>query len=179
LDVDIGGTFTANLCLDWNGKLTRVKVGTTSGACGTKGVLGAWNQILKQTGFNTADYWHRHHGTTLATTPSSKQGRKDGVVVTRASAIRSDSLRLVSSSTNLHAEAARWWPRTCASASRSMGRPRQRADPERRGGGARDGAQVKAAGIEAITIGLHARTIATANERRTRDILTAEVCRRV
>src|SRR5260370_40089878 len=67
LAVDIGGTFT-DLCLDWNGKLTSVKVLTTPRAP-EEGVLAGMEPILKQTGFKPADLGLVIPGTALATNP--------------------------------------------------------------------------------------------------------------
>src|SRR5216683_1451597 len=52
LAVDIGGTFT-DLCLEWNGKLTSVKVLTTSRAP-EEGVLTGMEEILKPTKLKAA-----------------------------------------------------------------------------------------------------------------------------
>src|SRR5258708_20083172 len=65
LAVDIGGTFT-DLCLEWNGKLTSVKVLTTSRAP-EEGVLTGMEEILKQTTIKPADAGLIIHRTPLAT----------------------------------------------------------------------------------------------------------------
>ena len=81
LAVDIGGTFT-DLCLDWNGKLTSVKVLTTPRAP-EEGVLDGMEQILKQTGIKPADLGLVIHGTTLATNAIiERKGAKTALVVT-------------------------------------------------------------------------------------------------
>ncbi|HEY6716344.1 MAG TPA: hydantoinase/oxoprolinase N-terminal domain-containing protein, partial [Reyranella sp.] len=79
--VDIGGTFT-DLCLDWNGKLTSVKVLTTPRAP-EEGVLGGMEDILKQTKIKPADLGLVIHGTTLATNAIiERKGAKTALVVT-------------------------------------------------------------------------------------------------
>src|SRR5258707_3233427 len=81
LAVDIGGTFT-DLCLNWNGKLTSVKVLTTPRAP-EEGVLGGMEQILKQTGIKPADLSLVIHGTTLATNAIiERKGAKTALIVT-------------------------------------------------------------------------------------------------
>ncbi|HEX9524396.1 MAG TPA: hydantoinase/oxoprolinase N-terminal domain-containing protein, partial [Reyranella sp.] len=81
LAVDIGGTFT-DLCLDWNGKLTSVKVLTTPRAP-EEGVLDGMEEILKQTGIKPADLGLVIHGTTLATNAIiERKGAKTALVVT-------------------------------------------------------------------------------------------------
>src|SRR3977135_735575 len=81
LAVDIGGTFT-DLCLDWNGKLTSVKVLTTPRAP-EEGVLGGVEKILNHTGVRPADLGLVIHGTTLATNAIiERKGAKTALVVT-------------------------------------------------------------------------------------------------
>src|SRR6202158_2855230 len=81
LAVDIGGTFT-DLCLDWNGKLTSVKVLTTPRGP-EEGVLGGMEEILKQTKIKPADLGLVIHGTTLATNAIiERKGAKTALVVT-------------------------------------------------------------------------------------------------
>jgi N-methylhydantoinase A len=81
LAVDIGGTFT-DLCLEWNGKLTSVKVLTTSRAP-EEGVLTGMEEILKQTRIKPADLGLIIHGTTLATNAIiERKGARTALVVT-------------------------------------------------------------------------------------------------
>src|SRR5258708_16561015 len=81
LAVDIGGTFT-DLCLEWNGKLTSVKVLTTPRAP-EEGVLGGMAEILKQTQIKPADLGLVIHGTTLATNAIiERKGARTALVVT-------------------------------------------------------------------------------------------------
>ncbi len=81
LAVDIGGTFT-DLCLDWNGKLTSVKVLTTPRAP-EEGVLTGVADILKLSGVKPADLGLIIHGTTLATNAIiERKGARTALVVT-------------------------------------------------------------------------------------------------
>src|SRR5258707_7616216 len=81
LAVDIGGTFT-DLCLDWCGKLTSVKVLTTPRSP-EEGVLTGLDEVLKQSGIQPADLGLIIHGTTLATNAIiERKGAKTALVVT-------------------------------------------------------------------------------------------------
>src|SRR3954465_7351909 len=81
LAVDIGGTFT-DLCLDWNGKLSSVKVLTTPRAP-EAGVLTGMTEILKQSGAKPGDLGIIIHGTTLATNAIiERKGAKTALIVT-------------------------------------------------------------------------------------------------
>src|ERR1700752_2510426 len=81
LAVDIGGTFT-DLCLEWNGKRTSVKVLTTPRAP-EEGVLTGITEILKQSGVKPADLALIIHGTTLATNAIiERKGARTALIVT-------------------------------------------------------------------------------------------------
>src|SRR5262252_2610573 len=81
LAVDIGGTFT-DLCLEWNGKLSSVKVLTTPRAP-EEGVLAGMGEILKQSGARAGDLGIVIHGTTLATNAIiERKGARTALVVT-------------------------------------------------------------------------------------------------
>jgi N-methylhydantoinase A len=81
LAVDIGGTFT-DLCLDWNGKRTSVKVLTTPRAP-EEGVLTGVADILKLSGVKPADLGLIIHGTTLATNAIiERKGARTALVIT-------------------------------------------------------------------------------------------------
>src|SRR5258708_15325364 len=82
LAVDIGGTFT-DLCLEWNGKLTSVKVLTTPRAP-EEGVLAGMEEILKQTQVAPADLGLIIHRTTLATNAIiERKGAKTALIGTQ------------------------------------------------------------------------------------------------
>ena len=79
--VDIGGTFT-DLCLDWQGKLTSVKVLTTPRAP-EEGVLTGMDEMVKQSGIKPGELGLIIHGTTLATNAIiERKGAKTALVVT-------------------------------------------------------------------------------------------------
>jgi N-methylhydantoinase A len=81
LAVDIGGTFT-DLCLDWKGKLTSVKVLTTPRAP-EEGVLTGMDEVVKQSGIKPNELGLIIHGTTLATNAIiERKGAKTALVVT-------------------------------------------------------------------------------------------------
>jgi N-methylhydantoinase A len=81
LAVDIGGTFT-DLCLDWQGKLTSVKVLTTPRAP-EEGVLTGMDEVVKQSGIKPNELGLIIHGTTLATNAIiERKGAKTALVVT-------------------------------------------------------------------------------------------------
>jgi N-methylhydantoinase A len=81
LAVDIGGTFT-DLCLDWKGKLTSVKVLTTPRAP-EEGVLTGMDEVLKQSGIKPGELGLIIHGTTLATNAIiERKGARTALVVT-------------------------------------------------------------------------------------------------
>ena len=81
LAVDIGGTFT-DLCLDWQGKLTSVKVLTTPRAP-EEGVLTGMDEVVKQSGIKPSELGLIIHGTTLATNAIiERKGAKTALVVT-------------------------------------------------------------------------------------------------
>ena len=81
LAVDIGGTFT-DLCLDWQGKLTGVKVLTTPRAP-EEGVLTGMDEVVKQSGIKPGDLGLIIHGTTLATNAIiERKGAKTALIVT-------------------------------------------------------------------------------------------------
>ena len=137
LAVDIGGTFT-DLCLEWNGKLTSVKVLTTPRAP-EEGVLTGMDRDPEAVGRQARrsrphhprhDAGHqRHH---------RAQGRQDGAGRHRGLP-RFDRDRLRASLRavrHLHGEAAAAGAaRPALRHPRAHRRPRQRADPARRGGG--------------------------------------------
>jgi N-methylhydantoinase A len=81
LAVDIGGTFT-DLCLDWQGKLTSVKVLTTPRAP-EEGVLSGMDEVVKQSGIKPGELGLVIHGTTLATNAIiERKGAKTALIVT-------------------------------------------------------------------------------------------------
>src|SRR5207248_5021117 len=81
LAVDIGGTFT-DLCLDWRGKLTSVKVLTTPRAP-EEGVLTGMDEVVQHSGIKPSELGLVIHGTTLATNAIiERKGAKTALVVT-------------------------------------------------------------------------------------------------
>ena len=159
LAVDIGGTFT-DLCLDWNGKLTSVKVLTTPRAP-EEGVLAGMERDPQAVGHQAGrprpghprhDARHqRHH---------RAQGRQDGAGRHRGlSRFDRDRLRApLRAVRHLHAQAAAaGGARPALRHPRAHGRPRQRADPARRGGGADAGAQAQGGRHRGDRDRLHAR----------------------
>jgi N-methylhydantoinase A len=81
LAVDIGGTFT-DLCLEWKGKLTSVKVLTTPRAP-EEGVLTGIQEVLKLSAMKPAELGLVIHGTTLATNAIiERKGARTALIVT-------------------------------------------------------------------------------------------------
>src|SRR5882757_6260799 len=171
--LDIGGTFT-DLCLDWNGKLTSVKVLTTPRAP-EEGVLGGMEQILKQTGFKPADLGLVIHGTTLATNAIiERKGAKTALVVTEGFR---DSIEIAFEHRFEQYDIFMMKPPPLVARELRFGIP-ERLDGRGNVLMALDEAAVralaprlKAAGIEAIAIGYMHAYLDGKHERRTRDIL--------
>jgi N-methylhydantoinase A len=174
LAVDIGGTFT-DLCLDWNGKLTSVKVLTTPRAP-EEGVLGGMEQILQQTGIKPADLGLVIHGTTLATNAIiERKGAKTALVVTEGFR---DSIEIAFEHRFEQYDIFMQKPPPLVARDLRFGIP-ERMDGRGNVLIPLDEAAVhalaprlKAAGIEAIAIGYMHAYLDGKHERRTRDILT-------
>jgi N-methylhydantoinase A len=173
LAVDIGGTFT-DLCLDWNGKLTSVKVLTTPRAP-EEGVLDGMEQILKQTGIQPADLGLVIHGTTLATNAIiERKGAKTALVVTEGFR---DSIEIAFEHRFEQYDIFMQKPPPLVARDLRFGIP-ERMDGRGNVLIPLDEAAVhalapklKAAGIEAIAIGYMHAYLDGKHERRTRDIL--------
>jgi N-methylhydantoinase A len=174
LAVDIGGTFT-DLCLDWNGKLTSVKVLTTPRAP-EEGVLGGMEQILKQTGIRPADLGLVIHGTTLATNAIiERKGAKTALVVTEGFR---DSIEIAFEHRFEQYDIFMQKPPPLVARDLRFGIP-ERMDgrgnvliPLDEAAVRALAPKLKAAGIEAIAIGYMHAYLDGKHERRTRDILT-------
>ena len=174
LAVDIGGTFT-DLCLDWNGKLTSVKVLTTPRAP-EEGVLDGMEQILKQTGIKPADLGLVIHGTTLATNAIiERKGAKTALVVTEGFR---DSIEIAFEHRFEQYDIFMQKPPPLVARDLRFGIP-ERMDgrgnvliPLDEAAVRTLAPKLKAAGIEAIAIGYMHAYLDGKHERRTRDILT-------
>jgi N-methylhydantoinase A len=174
LAVDIGGTFT-DLCLDWNGKLTSVKVLTTPRAP-EEGVLEGMEQILKQTGIRPADLGLVIHGTTLATNAIiERKGAKTALVVTEGFR---DSIEIAFEHRFEQYDIFMQKPPPLVARDLRFGIP-ERMDgrgnvliPLDEAAVRALAPRLKAAGIEAIAIGYMHAYLDGKHERRTRDILT-------
>src|SRR5712691_420956 len=173
LAVDIGGTFT-DLCLDWNGKLTSVKVLTTPRAP-EEGVLGGMEQILKQTGIKPADLGLVIHGTTLATNAIiERKGAKTALVVTEGFR---DSIEIAFEHRFEQYDIFMQKPPPLVARDLRFGIP-ERMDgrgnvliPLDEAAVRTLAPKLKAAGIEAIAIGYMHAYLDGSHERRTREIL--------
>jgi N-methylhydantoinase A len=174
LAVDIGGTFT-DLCLDWNGKLTSVKVLTTPRAP-EEGVLGGMEEILKQTKIKPADLGLVIHGTTLATNAIiERKGAKTALVVTEGFR---DSIEIAFEHRFEQYDIFMRKPPPLVARDLRFGIP-ERMDgrgnvliPLDEAAVRTLAPRLKAAGIEAIAIGYMHAYLDGKHERRTRDILT-------
>jgi N-methylhydantoinase A len=174
LAVDIGGTFT-DLCLDWNGKLTSVKVLTTPRAP-EEGVLDGMEQILKQTGIKPADLGLVIHGTTLATNAIiERKGAKTALVVTEGFR---DSIEIAFEHRFEQYDIFMQKPPPLVPRDLRFGIP-ERMDgrgnvliPLDESAVRTLAPRLKAAGIEAVAIGYMHAYLDGKHERRTRDILT-------
>jgi N-methylhydantoinase A len=174
LAVDIGGTFT-DLCLDWNGKLTSVKVLTTPRAP-EEGVLAGMEEILKQTGIKPADLGLVIHGTTLATNAIiERKGAKTALVVTEGFR---DSIEIAFEHRFEQYDIFMRKPPPLVARDLRFGIP-ERMDgrgnvliPLDEAAVRTLAPKLKAAGIEAIAVGYMHAYLDGKHERRTRDILT-------
>jgi N-methylhydantoinase A len=173
LAVDIGGTFT-DLCLDWNGKLTSVKVLTTPRAP-EEGVLDGMEQILKQTSIKPADLGLVIHGTTLATNAIiERKGAKTALVVTEGFR---DSIEIAFEHRFEQYDIFMQKPPPLVARDLRFGIP-ERMDgrgnvliPLDEAAVRALAPKLKAAGIEAIAVGYMHAYLDGKHERRTRDIL--------
>ena len=173
LAVDIGGTFT-DLCLDWNGKRTSVKVLTTPRAP-EEGVLTGVTDILKLTGVKPGDLGIIIHGTTLATNAIiERKGAKTALVVTEGFR---DSIEMAFEHRFEQYDIFMMKPPPLVARELRFGIP-ERLDGRGNVLMELDEAAVralapklKAAGIEAIAIGFMHAYLDGKHERRTRDIL--------
>src|SRR6267378_2042590 len=174
LAVDIGGTFT-DLCLEWNGKLTSVKVLTTPRAP-EEGVLAGMEEILKQTAIKPADLGLVIHGTTLATNAIiERKGAKTALVVTEGFR---DSIEIAFEHRFEQYDIFMQKPPPLVARDLRFGIP-ERMDgrgtvliPLDEGAVRPLAPRLKAAGIEAIAVGYMHAYLDGKHERRTRDILT-------
>src|SRR5471032_2640595 len=173
LAVDIGGTFT-DLCLEWGGKLTSVKVLTTPRAP-EEAVLTGMTEILKQAGAKPTDLGLIIHGTTLATNAIiERKGAKTALVVTEGFR---DSIEIAFEHRFEQYDIFMQKPPPLVVRDLRFGIP-ERIDGRGNLLLALDEAAVrtlapklKAAGVEAIAIGFMHAYLDGAHERRTRDIL--------
>jgi N-methylhydantoinase A len=173
LAVDIGGTFT-DLCLDWNGKRTSVKVLTTPRAP-EEGVLTGVTDILKLSGVKPGDLGIIIHGTTLATNAIiERKGAKTALVVTEGFR---DSIEMAFEHRFEQYDIFMMKPPPLVARELRFGIP-ERLDGRGNVLMELDEAAVralapklKAAGIEAIAIGFMHAYLDGKHERRTRDIL--------
>jgi N-methylhydantoinase A len=176
LAVDIGGTFT-DLCLEWNGKLTSVKVLTTPRAP-EEGVLGGMTEILKQTQIKPADLGLVIHGTTLATNAIiERKGARTALVVTEGFR---DSIEIAFEHRFEQYDIFMRKPPPLVARDLRFGIP-ERMDgrgnvliPLDEAAVRTLAPKLKSAGIEAIAVGYMHAYLDGKHERRTRDIL-AEV----
>jgi N-methylhydantoinase A len=173
LAVDIGGTFT-DLCLDWNGKLTSVKVLTTPRAP-EEGVLTGVADILKLSGVKPGDLGLIIHGTTLATNAIiERKGAKTALIVTEGFR---DSIEMAFEHRFEQYDIFMMKPPPLVARELRFGIP-ERLDGRGNVLMELDEAAVralapklKAAGIEAVAIGYMHAYLDGKHERRTRDIL--------
>ncbi len=173
LAVDIGGTFT-DLCLDWNGKLTSVKVLTTPRAP-EEGVLTGVTDILKLSGVKPADLGLIIHGTTLATNAIiERKGARTALVVTEGFR---DSIEMAFEHRFEQYDIFMMKPPPLVARELRFGIP-ERLDgrgnvlmPLDETAVRALAPRLKAAGIEAIAIGYMHAYLDGKHERRTRDIL--------
>src|SRR6266849_4926542 len=173
LAVDIGGTFT-DLCLEWNGKLTSVKVLTTSRAP-EEGVLTGMEEILKQTRIKPAELGLVIHGTTLATNAIiERKGARTALVVTEGFR---DSIEIAFEHRFEQYDIFMQKPPPLVPRDLRFGIP-ERMDgrgnvliPLDEAAVRALAPKLKAAGVEAIAIGYMHAYLDGKHERRTRDIL--------
>jgi N-methylhydantoinase A len=173
LAVDIGGTFT-DLCLEWNGKLTSVKVLTTPRAP-EEGVLEGMKEILKQTRIQPADLGLVIHGTTLATNAIiERKGARTALVVTEGFR---DSIEIAFEHRFEQYDIFMRKPPPLVARDLRFGIP-ERMDgrgnvliPLDEMAVRALAPRLKAAGIEAIAVGYMHAYLDGKHERRTRDIL--------
>jgi N-methylhydantoinase A len=173
LAVDIGGTFT-DLCLEWNGKRTSVKVLTTPRAP-EEGVLTGVADILKLSGVKPADLALIIHGTTLATNAIiERKGAKTALVVTEGFR---DSIEMAFEHRFEQYDIFMMKPPPLVARELRFGIP-ERMDgrgnvllPLDEAAVRALAPKLKAAGIEAIAIGYMHAYLDGKHERRTRDIL--------
>jgi N-methylhydantoinase A len=173
LAVDIGGTFT-DLCLDWNGKLTSVKVLTTPRAP-EEGVLTGVADILKLSGVKPGDLGLIIHGTTLATNAIiERKGAKTALIVTEGFR---DSIEMAFEHRFEQYDIFMMKPPPLVARELRFGIP-ERLDGRGNVLMELDEAAVralapklKAAGIEAVAIGYMHAYLDGKHERRTREIL--------
>jgi N-methylhydantoinase A len=173
LAVDIGGTFT-DLCLEWNGKRTSVKVLTTPRAP-EEGVLTGVADILKLSGVKPADLGLIIHGTTLATNAIiERKGAKTALVVTEGFR---DSIEMAFEHRFEQYDIFMMKPPPLVARELRFGVP-ERMDgrgnvllPLDEAAVRALAPKLKAAGIEAIAIGFMHAYLDGKHERRTRDIL--------
>ena len=173
LAVDIGGTFT-DLCLEWNGKRTSVKVLTTPRAP-EEGVLTGVADILQLSGVKPADLGLIIHGTTLATNAIiERKGAKTALVVTEGFR---DSIEMAFEHRFEQYDIFMMKPPPLVARELRFGIP-ERLDGRGNVLMELDEAAVralapklKAAGIEAVAIGFMHAYLDGKHERRTRDIL--------
>jgi N-methylhydantoinase A len=173
LAVDIGGTFT-DLCLEWNGKRSSVKVLTTPRAP-EEGVLTGMTEILKQSGSKPSDLGIVIHGTTLATNAIiERKGARTALIVTEGFR---DSIEIAFEHRFEQYDIFMVKPTPLVPRDLRFGVP-ERMDGRGNVLLPLDEAAVKAlaprlkeAGIEAIAIGYMHAYLDGKHERRTRDIL--------
>jgi N-methylhydantoinase A len=173
LAVDIGGTFT-DLCLEWGGKLTSVKVLTTPRAP-EEAVLTGMTEILKQAGAKPTDLGLIIHGTTLATNAIiERKGAKTALVVTEGFR---DSIEIAFEHRFEQYDIFMQKPPPLVVRDLRFGIP-ERLDgrgnvllPLDEAAVRALAPKLKAAGIEAIAIGYMHAYLDGKHERRTRDIL--------
>jgi N-methylhydantoinase A len=173
LAVDIGGTFT-DLCLEWNGKRSSVKVLTTPRAP-EEGVLTGMTEILKQSGAKPADLGIIIHGTTLATNAIiERKGAKTALIVTEGFR---DSIEIAFEHRFEQYDIFMVKPPPLVPRDLRFGIP-ERMDgrgnvliPLDEGAVKALAPKLKTAGIEAVAIGYMHAYLDGKHERRTRDIL--------
>jgi N-methylhydantoinase A len=174
LAVDIGGTFT-DLCLDWKGKLTSVKVLTTPRAP-EEGVLTGMDEVVKQSGIKPNELGLIIHGTTLATNAIiERKGAKTALVVTEGFR---DSIEIAFEHRFEQYDIFMLKPPPLVPRDLRFGIP-ERLDgrgnvliPLDEGAVKALAPKLKAAGIESIAIGYMHAYLDGKHERRTRDILS-------
>ena len=174
LAVDIGGTFT-DLCLDWQGKLTSVKVLTTPRAP-EEGVLTGMDEVVKQSGIKPNELGLIIHGTPLATNAIiERKGAKTALVVTEGFR---DSIEIAFEHRFEQYDIFMLKPPPLVPRDLRFGIP-ERMDgrgniliPLDEGAVRTLAPKLKAAGIESIAIGYMHAYLDGKHERRTGDILT-------